>query len=255
MLVRTMEPKEIYNAIAVDKPKLYLKAELLKEKYKKYFKKSKRFPIWRHEEYVHQESNNKYLVSFYVPSKQSIDSPLIDYISIMEEGTDHLVIKTGYWDYHRPGSPIVDKSRYIIYFSPHFFQRYKQRVWSDSTITYHELLCRYFSRNQDVVPVKMSEQINTNFEDYGEGSEYAFMTLEGVCFGESYSVGDNGTIGNKDSDYMDVLALKTFVSFNMLSDTQKEALRKGIKDYRQHQSEFLQTVFNDRLIASQLHGV
>ena len=250
-----MGPLEIYNAIVVDKPKLDLKADILKERYLKLFKKGKKFPLWKYEEYYHQESKNHYLISFYVPSRDLIEKPIIDYISIMEEGTDHLVIRNGYWDYHRQGSPQVDKSRYIVYYSPHFFQRYKLRVWSDSNITYHELLCRYFSRNQDVVPVEMSEKINANFEDYGEGSEFAFIDSEGVCFGESYSVGNDETIGNKDSNYIDVLALKTFVSFGMLTDTQKEALREGIKDYHYHHSNFWRSVMTDRFLNDQLSGV
>lgn len=68
MVVPSMSNCEICNALFKDLPKLKIKANMLIPSKVKQFKKENVFPAWKWEEYTHQESRNKFLIIYYVPS-------------------------------------------------------------------------------------------------------------------------------------------------------------------------------------------
>jgi hypothetical protein len=219
-----MSPLETYNALNSDLPKLKIKAHSSITKIAKQIKKRGTYPAWSWLEYTHQDSRNKYLISFYAPTQYHVDRPLIQYIAFLDDNKERVVIRWGYWPYQKNVSGEMLKMKSISYFESHFFARYRERVWANADISYHELLCRYFTRNEYSIPLEMNEDIKQNYEEYGDLAGISFQQRDGVCFIRHWCEGDESSIGQEDSDALAVVLYYTIVTSSMLSDIQKKAI-------------------------------
>ncbi len=226
MIVPSMTNLEVYNELAADLPKLKIRANSLMPKVVKGFRKERKFPAWKWEEYTHQESHNRYQICFYAPTMAHADNPDVTYLAFLEDDHQRFVIEWGHWVYHKQGSKEVLPARHIGYFSGHFFSRYRERIWKNKDISYNEILCRYFSRNILKIPLEINEDIQHNNKEYGELAQYAFKVSDGTCFIRSWSEGDESTIGQKDSNFVSVVFYLTFVNKEMMSETQINAIKK-----------------------------
>ena len=47
------------------------------------------------------------------------------------------------------------------------------------------IACLYFGRNREMIPIKVSEEINRNYDKYGFGGRQAFRVKDGFCFTRS----------------------------------------------------------------------
>lgn len=230
MIVRGMTNAEICDALFADQPKLKLKAEMLKPKIGKQFIKEGRFPSWKWIEYTHQDSRNRYLISFYAPSRNEALNPEVKYIAFSEIDGQKSVVNWGCWPYTPKGSAESIATRHLDIYTRHFFEQYRERVWQGNDMTYNELLCRFFTRNQMMIPLNMNSDIQRKYEDYGEFANVSYQVLDGTCFARSWWEGDEQTIGNKDSDFVSVVLYVTFVPMGMMTETQKKAiLKEGTK--------------------------
>ncbi len=226
MIVPSMSHLEICDALFADFPKLKIRANSLIPKMAKQFKKGGSFPAWKWAEYKHQDSHNRYLISFYAPTTAHADHPDVNYVAFMEDERQQIVVQWGCWIYRKRGSLKSIATRYIGYFSGHFFSRYRERIWKNVDMSFNELLCRYFSRNITTTPLELNESIQRNYKDYGELAKYAFLVPDGTCFIRHWNEGDEATVGEKDSDFISVVLFYTFVSGGMMSETQKHAIYK-----------------------------
>lgn len=235
MIVPSMSNLEICDALFADRPKLQIKANSLIPKMAKQFKKERKFPAWKWAEYTHQQSHNRYLICFYAATPAQADKPDINFLAFMEEDRQRIVIQWGCWLYRKHGSLDNFATRYIGYFSGHFFSRYRERIWKNIDISFNELLCRYFSRNIATIPLELNEDIQRNYKEYGELAKYAFQVPDGTCFIRHWNEGDETTVGQKDSDYISVVLYYTFVNSGMMTETQNKAIYKEgtryIRDY------------------------
>ena len=225
-----MSHREIYDALFADREKLQIKAKALIPKMVKQFKKDGKFPAWKWAEYTHQKSRNKFLIIYYVPSADQVENPKVSWVAFMEEDKQRVVIQWGCWPYRRFGSMDVIMVRAISLFCPHFFQRYRERVWNDSAMSYNDLLCRYFSRNQSAIPLRLTEDIQRNYKQYGEYS-YSFQQVDGVCFVEHGMEGDELTIGTPEDNTLGITLYYTIVTNAMMTEIQKKAVNRGGKEY------------------------
>lgn len=162
-----MSNLEICDALFADRPKLQIKANSLIPKMAKQFKKERKFPAWKWAEYTHQQSHNRYLICFYAATPAQADRPDINFLAFMEEDRQRIVIQWGCWLYRKHGSLDNIATRYIGYFSGHFFSRYRERIWKNVDMSFNELLCRYFSRNIATIPLELNEDIQRNYKEYG----------------------------------------------------------------------------------------
>ena len=230
-----MSNLEICNALFADRPKLQIKANTLIPKMSKQFKKERKFPAWKWAEYTHQQSQNRYQICFYAPTPEFADKPHVNFLAFMEDNHQRIVIQWGCWMYRKHGSLENIATRYIGYFSGHFFSRYRERIWKDVDMSYNELLCRYFSRNIATIPLELNEDIQRNYKEYGELAKYAFQVPDGTCFIRHWNEGDVTTVREKDSDFISVVLYYTFVSGKMMNEAQNKAIFKEgtryIRDY------------------------
>lgn len=244
MIVPSMSNLEICDALFADRPKLIIRANMLIPKIAKQFKKEQRFPSWKLEEYTHQESRNRYLISFYAQTLAEAEHPKIDYIAFMEEDHQKIVIQWGCWLYRRKGNTESIATRYVGYYSGHFFSRFKERIWDHVNLSYNDLLCRYFSRNSCAIPLELNEDIQRNFKEYGKLAQYAFRVPDGTCFIRHWNEGDETTIGQKDGNFVSVVLYYTFVNSGLMSETQKQAINKEEARYLRH---YYQSLLDDAM--------
>lgn len=224
MIVPSMSNLEISNALFADLPKLKIRANMLIPKMAKQFKRGRQFPAWKWEEYTHQESRNHYLISFYAPTAAQADKPIVKYVAFLDEDHQRVIVQWGCWLYRKHGSLENIATRYIGFYSGHFFKRYRERVWKDTEISNNELICRYFSRNINSIPLELNEDIQRNYKEYGEFAKYAFQVTDGTCFIRHWNEGDETSIGQQDCDFVSVVLYYTFVSGSMMSESQNKAI-------------------------------
>ncbi len=244
MIVPSLSNLEICDALFADKPKLEIRAKMLISKNAKKLKKDNKFPAWKWDEYTHQESHNRYLISFYAPTREYADSPIIDYIAFMEKDHQRIVVQWGCWAYRKHGTLESIATRYIGYYSMHFFKRYRERYWKETKISYNELICRYFSKNKTTIPIELNKDIQRNYEEYGELAKYAFQIPDGTCFIRYWDEGDERSIGQKECNFISVVLYYTFVNVGMMSETQKKAI---VKEGNRYLRNYYKSLFEDAL--------
>lgn len=226
MIVPSMSHLDICDALFADRDKLTIRAKTLIPKMAKQFKRGKKFPAWKWEEYTHQESLNRYLITFFAPTPERADNPEIHVVAFLEEDHQQIIVHWGCWMYRKHGSLDAYATRYVGYYSGHFFSRYRERIWKGEKISRNDLICRYFSRNLTTIPLQLNENIQRNYKEYGELAEYAFQVPDGTCFIRHWNEGDETTVGRKDCDFISIVCYYTFVSGGMMSNTQNNAIKK-----------------------------
>lgn len=97
-------------------------------------------------------------------------------------------------------------------------------------MSYNDLLCRYFSRNQSAIPLKLTEDIQRNYKQYGEYS-YSFQQVDGVCFVEHGMEGDELTISTPEDNTLGITLYYTIVTNAMMTGIQKKAINRGGEEY------------------------
>lgn len=239
-----MSNLEICDALFADRPKLQIKANSLIPKMAKQFKKERRFPAWKWAEYTHQGSHNRYLISFYAPTPAHADHPDVNYVAFMEEDRQQIVVQWGCWMYRKHESLENIATRYVGYFSGHFFSRYRERIWKDVEMSHNELISRYISRNIATIPLELNEDIQRNYKEYGELAKYAFQVPDGTCFIRHWNEGDEATIGQKDSNFVSVVLYYTFVNGGMMCETQNKAI---FKEETRYIRSYYKSLFEDAM--------
>jgi len=241
-----MSHLEICDALFADRPKLQIRARALIPKMAKQFKKERKFPARKWVEYTHQQSHNRYQICFYAPTPAHADNPDVNYLAFLEEDRQRIVVQWGCWMYRKHGSMDAIATRYIGYFSGHFFSRYRERIWKNVDMSFNELLCRYFSRNIPNIPLELNEDIQHNYKEYGELAKYAFQVPDGTCFIRHWNEGDETTIGQKDSDFISVVLYYTFVNGGMMTETQNKAiLKEGTRYIRDYYKSLFEDVMKE----------
>ena len=199
----------------------------------KEFKKERRFPAWRWYEYTVPASQNKYIIFFYVESRAFIEKPEIgNYCVVFDNKNNRFVIKWGACGYnHTKDGPLM-LLRQIQVYTSHFFDRYKERCLKDLSLNANDVVCRYLSRNKEVMPIEMNNEINRHLDQYGAGAKYGFRVRDGFCF----ALLDLQVMQSKDGDCEKdkpqamYVVYKTFMNEADMADTQLSAIDKSHYD-------------------------
>ena len=231
MIVPSMTNLEVYNELVADFPKLKIWAEKLMAKVVKEFRKVRKFPAWQYYDYIHQESKNKYLISFYAASAKASEKPEVDYFGVTSDNSGRIIMRWNTWLYRKEDSADFIGTRAISYYCGHFFSRYRERVWPNVEMSANELVCRYFTRNKKVVPIKLNEDIQRRYKEYGEFAQYGMQVTDGICFTRQGCEGNESTVCNRDSNFIAAVWYFTIVSNSLLTEKQTEAIADGEMDF------------------------
>lgn len=231
MIVPSMTYLEMYNELVADLPKLKIRANTLMGKVVKVFRKTHRYPAWLCYDYTHQESRNKYLISFYAASVKQIENPVVDYIGVTSDKNGRVIIKWENWLYHKDNETDFIGTRAISFYCGHFFSRYRERVWPTVEMSAEELICRYFSRNKRVVPIRLNEDIQRRYKEYGELAQYGMLVADGICFTKQGCEGDESTVGDQNGNFIAVVWYYTIVDKGLLTERQTGAIEVEGKEF------------------------
>ena len=248
MIVPSMTNLEVYNELDADLPKLKIRANTLMAKVVKEFRKVRRFPAWKCYEYTHQESRNKYLISFYAASAKDVVKPAVDYMGVTSDSSGRVIIKWGTWLYRENNSLDFIGIRVISYYCGHFFSRYRERIWPNEKMSANELICRYFARNKMPVLITLNDDIKRNYQEYGEFAQYAMQVTDGICFTNQGFEGDESTVGDQNCNVIYCVWYNTIVSKSLLTECQISAIAEEEKGFfRRHYFEPFQMALEKEL--------
>ena len=175
----------------------------------------------------------KPLTLFQAESRAFIEKPEIgNYCVVFDNKNNRFVIKWGACGYnHTKDGPLM-LLRQIQVYTSHFFDRYKERCLKDLSLNANDVVCRYLSRNKEVMPIEMNNEINRHLDQYGAGAKYGFRVRDGFCF----ALLDLEVMQSKDGDCEKdkpqamYVVYKTFMNEADMADTQLSAIDKSHYD-------------------------
>lgn len=227
MVTSSMTYKEMYDHLAADLEKVNYKLDYYLPKAVKEFRNARHFPVWKWYEYKVPSSNNKYILFYFAEDLSQIENPNKNFFVDMFFEKQRYVVKWGAGCYnHTPNCP-MKLIRQIHAYTSHFLHRYNERFLKDDTLSSNDIACRYLSRNKDIMPIKINEEINNNIEEYGEGAKQGFRVHDGICFTQSRLEGLFNE-EDRENDVVDAMLFvyTTFVSEYQMTDSQRSAIDK-----------------------------
>ena len=228
MITAGMTSKEKYDHLSEDFEKIRYRMTYYRPKAIKEFKKTFTFPAWKTYDYTVPESKNKYVIVYYAENQFQIDTPMEIFFLDYHNGKEHDVVRWGAQPYRQtPDSPLK-LIRVLHVYDSHFLQRYKERFLKDLTLDANEVASRFLSRNDGMVQIDVSEEINRNIEKYGEFGKWGYKVKDGMCFAKTVIEGGESEDGDEKKNKVDAICIlfKTFVPESILSDSQNFAISR-----------------------------
>lgn len=235
-----MTYKEMYGHLEKDSVKVKIRENYFLSKAIKEFKKESRFPAYRWYEYTVPESKNKYIIFYYAESWTQIKQPKVgSFCIVYDDKCNRYVVRWGGRVYKQHIDSPLSLIREIQVYTPHFFNRYKERGLKDMSLSINEVVCMYLSRNGEGVPIEMNEEINRHLDKYGPGAKYGYRVRDGFCFVSSdiqitrSEDGDN----YKDKHEAIYVIYRTFMNESNMKENQLLAIDRKHKDIWQQSIE------------------
>ena len=116
--------------------------------------------------------------------------------------------------------------REIQVYTPHFFERYRERGLKDMSLSNNDVVYIYLSRNREGIPIIMNEAINRQLKKYGPGAKYGYRVRDGFCFALSDIQITRSEDGDRSKDKHEALyvVFKTFMNESNMRENQLLAI-------------------------------
>lgn len=206
MIVASMTEQEIRKEVLADMANAFRWEDRNQNRFRRLVLKASRFPVFSHYLYT-SPRKNKWLILLQANSKKEhSDLCRITFVVTYDSPHGMYAILVSF----------IDGEPQLIYFAPHFFKRFKERMYLG--LTGMELLIEFFRFNSGFVFDRTIKKINES--QYF--TEIAGSALDGVALGVE-SIYDN-------------ILFKTFVTYEMLKGqqiekyTENERIRQEIHD-------------------------
>ena len=250
MLLPSMTNKEMYDHLGEDREKVKIREEYFLPKAIKELKIAKRFPACKWYEYTVPESKNKYIIFYYAESRIAINRPNVGNFCLVYDNRNRYVIKWGARTYSRTKDGPLMFIREIQVYTPHFFERYRDRGLKDSSLCINDVVCAYLSRNKEAVPIEMNEKINRHLEKYGAGAKYGYRVRDGFCFAFSNVQITKSKDGDTNKDKHEALYVvyKTFMNESNMKENQLLAIdQEHIDAWQQYFKQFREEAVDGKI--------
>ncbi len=236
MVTNSMTHIEVFNNILSDRKNFVYWIEKNKPKVLKAFSKQFKFPKYQIIDYEHQNSKNKYLLFFGLQNRESSLETKVFLVYCYEN--EKYFIDFGF-------SPKYDDTRkeHIAYpilsiYTSHFFKRYKERFLNDETLTIKDVIGNYFSRLTNINLLNINDNIINDYKGkYGEFT-FAALTNNGLCLGERRVYKTELPCEKDKANEVAVNIFRTFVSKDLLTKKQKDALFREELEYFDRYMEY-----------------
>lgn len=232
MITGGMTSKEKYDHLSEDLKKLRYRMDYYRPKAIKEIKKANSFPIWKTYDYSVPETNNKYVIVYYVDNANNIESPRELFFLDYHDGKEHFVVRWGASPYKQtPDSP-MKLVRVLHVYESHFLKRYNERFLKNEGLMANEVASRFLTRNDISMPIEITEEMNRNIGKYGEYGKWGYRVNDGMCFAKTVMEGTPSDDGDIKKYKVDAICImyKTFVSESILTDNQNNAIMKDYWD-------------------------
>ena len=215
----------MYDNLAMDYEKIEIKMDQLKSKAIKKFRKVHVFPAVEVFSYRIPTSNNLYNIFFYAGSRGSIDNPIADFYCIFPIEKKKFYVRWIAGGYRHTPASDIKLVRQLHVYTHHFFARYNERIMNGLDRGMDIIACLYFGRNRGMIPIKVSEEINRNYDKYGCSGRQAFRVKDGLCFTRSAVEGTMDEV-DANNDRIDSLCFvyTTFMNESSMSGVQRRAI-------------------------------
>lgn len=226
-----MTPVDIFNNILIDRPKINYWMNKNESKVSKLFRNQFQFPKFFIESYKHTTSEIEYILLYLQQNAQSkITNKLIATSNL---GKNKFFIDFGFgYDIDKTNKKCIASAVLDIY-NAHFFTRFRERYLKKDNIPINEILGAYFAKLTRLNLLEINDEIILDWKErYGKFSS-VFYTNLGVCLGNS-SICQPPNLAFEKGKANEVVVheYKTFISFDMLTEKQKEAIKEeGLKYY------------------------
>ena len=225
MLVPSMTYKEMYDNLAMDYEKIEIKIDQLKSKAIKRLRKVHVFPAVEMFSYRIPSSNNLYNIFFYAGSRDGINNPIADFYCIFPIEKKQFYVRWIAGGYRHTPASDIKLVRQLHVYTHHFFARYNERIMNGPDRDIDIIACLYFGRNREMIPIKVNEEINRNYDKYGCSGRQAFRVKDGFCFTRSTVEGTMDEV-DANNDRVDSLCFvyTTFMNESSMSGVQRRAI-------------------------------
>lgn len=251
MLLPAMTYKEMYDHLGKDLEKVKIRENYFLPKAIREFKKAKRFPACRWYEYTVPESRNKYIIFYYAESWAVINKPNVgSFCIIYDDEYNRYVVKWGARVYKQRKDSQLSLIREIQVYTPHFFNRYRERGLKDVSLDINDVVSIYLSRNREGVPIVMNEEINRHLDKYGPGAKYGYRVRDGFCFALSDVQITRSEDGDRCKDKHEAIYVvyKTFMNESNMKENQLLAIdREHIDIWQQSMEDFRSEAINGKI--------
>lgn len=196
-----MNYREMADGLLADFPAILAKKPSFQARFATLVKRSrtKAWPLTAQYEYVHPVSGRTYLLCYTAFKRSDWDNPYCNAIGIVEGKGGLYALTT------------ANNRQTVIVFTPHFFQRYAERILKDTEVNGTTLIRRYVSHNTRFVVKQIDERFAKAYRKYkdDESQTWAAEVNEGHLFLKDYGG--------------ELLVCRTIISDEMLYDNQTEA--------------------------------
>lgn len=208
MIVPAMTIQEIHKELLEDVKSLNNKMEYCKEDFAKCVLRTRCYPFAKSYDCVTKERKNFFNVTFTALKRSSRKNPMfaIYGLYVRREGTYAVALTL--------------EMNMISIYPPHFFQRYRERIVKDDSISNRDIIKRYFRNDWGFTASVVNENFEAVYrcfeiEDKNDRVSFVAVTTQGYCFGERQG---------------DVNIMKTIISEDMLHENQKPLFNKLRED-------------------------
>lgn len=200
MIVPSMTIQEIHKEVFNDIKSLGNKVDGFKKDFERIVLKSTSFPVIRTFSCVTIERKNKFSFTFTARKRSERRTPILGIYGVYTR-------KEGVY-----AASLTPDMKITTIYPPHFFQRFRERILKDNTISNEKLINLYFKEDWGFAGAVIDEDYKSvfyNFENSDPNEKISFVgaTSLGYCFGEKQG---------------QVNIIKTIISEEMLFDNQKQ---------------------------------
>ena len=217
---------EAYNQIESDLPRVKFRAEKLLPRVIKDFGKTRDFPKYHIEEYTHPETKNNYRIFYYIGNARENVIYKMFYVTFYENS--RLVISTDIRKYqHTENSRTINLPIICIYIH-HFLERYNERFLHLNSVSDDIIAGHFIARNKVFDQIPMNEEINRNYQKYGDYNKYGIRVRDGFCFAKTSIEGKESEDGIDEHDRVDAMRIiyASYMNESGMSDTQRAAIER-----------------------------
>ncbi len=214
MIVPAMTIQEIYKELFEDVKNIETKLEYCRKEFRREVLQTNKYPMDRYYECKTPKKKNLFIATFTAIKRGDNNNPIIGIYGI----------------YSRPEGKYAatlnrEKNLMSIY-PPHFFNRYKERIFNNISMSAEDIIKHYFKNNWGFLAAIVNTDITAVYKCFeNDGSiDIVATTDEGYCFGERQ--------GN-------ITIVKTIISDNMLFENQKPLFN----ELREKYSNFMKNKF------------